>query len=265
MLDPYFMKKKNIRSFLKYIIWFVYEKSVLRNAKRICFTSKNELIKSCDIFNSKNNNNILVPYGLEINTKKYKKNFNKNRDLLNIIYLGRFSSKKNLSSLVKAIKLCLKDNIFVKVKMIGFDESKYSENLKQLINKLKLNKEIELIKYIQNDEKYLYLSNADFSIIPSFQENFCISAIESLALGVPIIISRDCDLSKDLNASGSAIISGTSPNSIFNSLKNASLIKKDKTSFKNMQMNALKTYQNNYSLKNSAEKIIKIFKDAKRH
>lgn len=263
MLDPYFMRKNSLRSFLKYIIWFLYEKSVLKNSQFICFTSKKEQTKSFQIFNSKNNNNIVVPYGLAINSEEYLEGLDRyNKDSLNIIYLGRFSPKKNLTSIINALEISKRENLKINIIMVGLDSSPYSKNIEFLVNKFGLNDQIKLIKYIKNDEKYIYLSKADFSIVSSFQENFCISAIESLSLGVPVIISSNCDISHHLDESGSAIVSGTSNKSIYKALKKAYLIKKNKYDFKKMKKNAKETFKKFYSLENSSENIIKIFKEA---
>ena len=73
MLDPWFTRVFNFNKVLKKVIWIFYEYRLLKRAKFICFTSKEELRKSLLTYNSASNNNIIIPYGICNNSKNISK------------------------------------------------------------------------------------------------------------------------------------------------------------------------------------------------
>jgi len=264
MLDPWFARELNISKIIKKSIWILYEYMLLKNAKFICFTSKEELRKSFFTYNSQLNNNIIIPYGISNNKRNTFKNITKKKEthFLRIIYIGRFHKKKNLEALLLALKDCLKKAIPVKLTLVGEDNSKYSKRILELIKNLSINENIEVIKFITDNRKMNFYNENDFSIVASFQENFCISAIESISMGVPVIISNQCDLSSELKNKKISINISTDVKSISSGIVQAYDMKKDKKNFLEMRKRCIKVFNDSYSYKKITPKIIEIYKSS---
>ena len=72
----------------------------------------------------------------------------------------------------------------------GIGESTYIDNLKELVNKLGIEKSVFFEGPVFGDEKINIMSSADFFILPTFNENYGIVIAESLSRGVPAITTK---------------------------------------------------------------------------
>ena len=107
-----------------------------------------------------------------------------------------------------------------------------------------------------------FYNENDFSIVASFQENFCISAIESISMGVPVIISNQCDLSSELKNKKISINISTDVKSISSGIVRAYDMKKDKRNFLEMRKRCIKVFNDSYSYKKITPEIIEIYKSS---
>lgn len=112
---------------------------------------------------------------------------NKEKDILNIICVGRISPIKNIDFILKVLHK-VKSNVVCKI--IGpVEDSIYFQECKDLAQKCPENIQIEFIEGISHQElDALYLSSHVF-VTATKNENFGHSIIESLGHGCPIIIS----------------------------------------------------------------------------
>jgi len=107
------------------------------------------------------------------------------KDLLNyFIFVGRLSEEKGITQLVDAFKL------LDPIKLIVLGDGPLKE---ELIIKLKNENisNVQLIGYIKGEQKQLFISKSLALIIPSIWfEIGPLTAVESLSLGVPIIVNN---------------------------------------------------------------------------
>ena len=101
------------------------------------------------------------------------------------IYCGRLSKEKGIDTL---IRLTSKDkNINLKIIGSGPEEG----NLKVLVQRLDISKQVSFLGWKKGEELENFIGEAKALLIPSrWLENFPLIALESLALGTPIIASR---------------------------------------------------------------------------
>ena len=63
------------------------------------------------------------------------------------------------------------------------------------VESLKLSQAVKWLGAVYGDEKFKLLSENDLFVLPSFNENFANTVIESLAVGTPVLISEHVGLS----------------------------------------------------------------------
>lgn len=98
------------------------------------------------------------------------------------VFIGAVSPHKGVLTLIRAFKDL---KIQLRLKIIGNGES-FAE-INKYIEHHKLDR-VEMMGFIKGNERLDILKNAKFSIVPSeVWETFCMSALESLACGVPVI------------------------------------------------------------------------------
>lgn len=106
---------------------------------------------------------------------------------LNIIQIGSFSPNKNQLFSIRVLSHLKKYVPDAKLNLVGFDVQGYKDLLEQEIETLNLNDSVIFWPSDTNIPKLL--SESTISLIPSKLEGFCIVAVESQAMGVPVFAS----------------------------------------------------------------------------
>jgi glycosyltransferase involved in cell wall biosynthesis len=111
---------------------------------------------------------------------------NHNSSVVKLIYFGRIiNNPKNVFLLPKLVKSLLEDNIAISLTVVG--DGMDLENLKVQVAEMSLNSFIRFHGHANHDALPQLVSEHDFSLILSSFEGICMSALESLAVNVPVI------------------------------------------------------------------------------
>lgn len=107
----------------------------------------------------------------------------KRRDPKLAIVISRLSTLKRIDHIIKAFKIVLNKIPDVRLEIWGTGDQE--KNLQQLINDLKVNQNVILKGYTHEPDS-IYRKGI-FSVVTSKQEGFCLSLLESMANGTPVI------------------------------------------------------------------------------
>lgn len=113
------------------------------------------------------------------------------------IYFGRLGISKGLDILLNAagqLKLDYPD--FVLNLVISRDPSWLLQEIKLLITLHELEKNVKMHHHVSKEHLMELVSRSDAVVIPSYNEGFCFTAVESIALGKPVISSGKGALSE---------------------------------------------------------------------
>lgn len=104
-----------------------------------------------------------------------------------LLYVGQISEKKGCDELLYGMHK-LKD-IYPKftLQIIGFGEDYYLKKFKDQISKYKLEKNIDLVGYLDSKEINKYYNACDVFITPSRWEGFGLPILEAMAVGKPCV------------------------------------------------------------------------------
>ena len=122
------------------------------------------------------------------NTKFIPKILNQNKHNKIIVSIGRLTWEKDYKTLIESFDQVNKE--IKKVILIILGDGKHKNNLRDLINKKKLQDRIFLLGNVDNP--YIYLKHADLYVLSSISELFPTSLIESLVFKINIL-STNCD------------------------------------------------------------------------
>lgn len=103
-----------------------------------------------------------------------------------IIYTGNLYPHKNPSILIEALTKLP----YLKLKIICA-RNYFTERLETLIKKYHLNKRVEFLGYIPDEQFREIYSQALALVHPSFMEGFSLTGLEAMALGCPVISSNN--------------------------------------------------------------------------
>jgi glycosyltransferase involved in cell wall biosynthesis len=117
-----------------------------------------------------------------------------------ILFLSRIHPKKGLDLLIPALaRLTAFDGLVV---IAGPDEGGYRRVVEQMITIHGLSEQVRLLEMLHGRDRIAALADADLFVLPSYQENFGVAVVESLAAGTPVLISDQVNIHDEITADG---------------------------------------------------------------
>jgi glycosyltransferase involved in cell wall biosynthesis len=273
MLDPWFQKDKSrkYKALRNEIYWRLIERKVVNSADAILFTCQRELELARETFRGyKPKKEINIGYGIK-QPPAYSASmltaFTKTleRKVENyFLFFSRIHEKKGLDILIKAYKVLLEENadIYVPNLVIAGPgiESTYGQEVMELVNSTtSLKKKIHFVGMLSGDAKWGAIYGSEAFILPSHQENFGIAVVEALSCSIPVLISDQVNIYKEIERNDAGLISTNNVTGVHKQLsKWLQLSTEEKSS---MKSNALKCFEENFQVNNVNEKLVSLFKD----
>jgi glycosyltransferase involved in cell wall biosynthesis len=195
-LDPYIYKRHRFR---KMIIEVLFQNRVTRCASGIHFITEEERMLAKKY--TYGTPGFVVPLGLEIdeytNRPSKRTLFSRFPELNGkkiILFLGRVNFKKGLDILVNAFADVARERDDVHLLIAGPDDDGYGKRVTAWLKKEKVYTKTTLAGMLQGEEKLEALHYSSLFVLPSYSENFGIAILESMACGLPVIVSEKVNL-----------------------------------------------------------------------
>lgn len=120
--------------------------------------------------------------------RSLSKKYSPNEKKLTLVQIGRFDKNKNQIFTLYILKSLLKRHPEASLKMIGFGNSDYTKLMLKTINKLKLEKNVEILPRdtIIAEE----LARSHYLVVPSYSEGFSLVTVEAQAVGIKCFVSK---------------------------------------------------------------------------
>jgi glycosyltransferase involved in cell wall biosynthesis len=219
MLDPWFKRTFPLKHLKKWLYWPWGEYRVLRDAAAVFFTCEEERRLARASFWHYSCNEQVVGLGIEdppgdsagqlrafagqfpeLNTKRF------------LLFLGRLHPKKGLEMLIAAFGKVAPLETDLHLVIAGAPSgvgigSGYLEQLKSLALAQCPQDRVHFVGMLQGPAKWGALRSAEAFVLPSHQENFGIAVVEALACGTFVLISRQVNIWREVEASGAGLIS----------------------------------------------------------
>ncbi|NDP22500.1 MAG: glycosyltransferase [Paludibacter sp.] len=180
MLEPWIMQRNPLKKKLGLLL---YQRNDLKRASVLHATCEMEMntLRKLGFTNPI----AVIPNGINLSlVPSPKESFERKR----IIFLSRIHKKKGIELLLDAWKLV--DTADWELLIAGEGKQSYEQELKERITQHKLvNVQFVGSKYYA--EKWDFIRSGDVFVLPSYSENFGIVVAEALAMGVPVITTKD--------------------------------------------------------------------------
>lgn len=240
--------------FEKYSFLYLIEKNLKRSKKIICFdeNTNNELIEK---FNLKEENIKIIDWFFPCH-KQYKNEIELKIDIKTkyditnkyFIYSAWEWVEKNYEKVVLSIKRLIDEGFDIDLVFI-WDEISKNINLRNLVIKLQIQKNIHFLWIIKPAEKVLFYKNSMWVIFPSLYEPFPFKLTSAVYFDTKIIASNIKSI-KNIFWEKIKYFSPLSVNSMFENLRR--FISEDKKDIDYSEINK------NFNVENTTNKLIEI-------
>ena len=223
MLDPWFKRRYPFKHLKKWLYWPWGEYRVLRDASAVLFTCEDERRLARQSFWLYKCNEFVVNYGtaappenVEIQKQAFQDAFPQIHGKRCLLFLGRVHEKKGPDLLLEAFADLLHQQPEERTRdlhllMAGPDTHAYAIKLKKMARSLGLENRITWTGMLRGDLKWGAFRCADAFILSSHQENFGIAVAEALACGLPVLISRQVNIWREIEQSNAGMRALTKP------------------------------------------------------
>lgn len=224
-LDPWSMKQK---SFRKKVFWQAGIKKMLSEAAAIHYTTQAE--QNAVEGSLGMSHGFVVPLGVEVvpmdrtlAQAKLVKYFPELAGHPFVLSLSRLHPKKGLEVLQDAFLSLMQAENFKDVRLVlaGEGEDNYEQFLKSRIQSHPAAGSVVFPGWLENERKDAALQNAALLALPSRQENFGVCVMESLACGVPVLISPQVNLSQQIETAGAGWVAELNEKSLQSVMREA--------------------------------------------
>jgi glycosyltransferase involved in cell wall biosynthesis len=199
------------RKFSKILFDNLFGTTMIRNATKVIAASEQESKQYLKL-GVPPDKIVIVPFTIDINEYihlpekglfKKKHRIADNKKI--ILYLGRLDKMKGLDLLVFAFSDIQKKEDDILLVITGPDDG-YLTELCDLIEKLHLKEKIIITGPLYNSDKIEAYHDADIFVLPSYHDDFGLTALESLACGTPVIITNRCGASDVISKNAGLVI-----------------------------------------------------------
>lgn len=208
LMEP--LELKSARRKRAYI--HLVEKRNLTRASAIHFTALREKEQYLS-HNLPLKKSIIIPNGIEesefANRPEagfFRKKFKIPKEKRIILFLGRISWKKGLDTLIPAFAEVVKKEPEALLVIAGGDDENYKKNIQLLITNYELQNKVLFTSMIGGGDKIAALQESDVFVLPSYSENFSMSAVEAMYLNLPVVITKYVGVAPEVRQYGAGIV-----------------------------------------------------------
>ncbi|MES2089822.1 MAG: glycosyltransferase, partial [Pseudomonadota bacterium] len=218
MLDPWFKRTYPLKHLKKWLYWPWAEYRVLRDATAVLFTCEDERRLARQSFWLYRADEYVVNYGTsappgdaELQRQLFLQQFPYLANKRCLLFLGRVHVKKGPDLLLTAFAQTLKKlsadlTQDLHLVMAGPADDLYGQQMKDMAQSLGLTDRITWTGMVSGDLKWGAFRTAEAFILPSHQENFGIAVAEALACGVPVLISNQVNIWREVQQAGGGLV-----------------------------------------------------------
>jgi glycosyltransferase involved in cell wall biosynthesis len=254
-----YTKSKN--AWKKWPYYKLFAERDIKNAAAIHYTAEDEANRCHSLFLGLKNQAIIVPNGIELsafNNLPARNNLWMRYPILKnkkiILFLGRISWIKGLDLLVEAFSRLARERNDVHLMIVGPDENNYVKKVKKWFRDEGIFERVTFTGMKVGEEKLKAFTSSDVFVLPSYSENFGMAVVEAMACSIPVIISDQVGIYREVERAKAGVIIHTDPDELYNVL--VKLVDNKQKSLE-MGRRGRKLVEEQFSIEKVADKMIK--------
>jgi glycosyltransferase involved in cell wall biosynthesis len=121
-----------------------------------------------------------------------------------VLFLGRIHAKKGLDLLIPAFDRVSQRRPEAHLLIVGPGQPAYVDSIRADVASRGLQSRVTFTGVLYGRDKWAAMAASDLFVLPSYQENFALAAVDAIRGGLPVVLSRRVNLWHDLVAAGAA-------------------------------------------------------------
>jgi len=215
MLDPWFKRQYPLKHIKKWIYWHLAERRILAGAQAVLFTCEEERWLARESFGGRPYRERVVNLGTATpparslgQREAFFQRHPELRDHPFWLFLGRIHPKKGPDLLLRAYAQMSRHNpALPRLVMAGpCADNRYLRELQSFAAESCPQGSVLWSGMLSGDAKWGALRAAEVFVLPSHQENFGIAVVEALACGVPVLISNQVNIWREIVDDGAGLV-----------------------------------------------------------
>ncbi len=211
MLDPWFKRTYPLKHAKKWLYWPWADYRVLRDARAVLFTCEQEKLLAPQSFALYRANAVVTGLGTTppppgVDASLFFDRYPELRGKRLLLFMGRIHPKKGCDLLQEAYAATLAKDRAWRLVFAGPDSVDWQQTLAARAAALGIADRIVWTGMLRDAMKWSALFAAEVFALPSHQENFGIAVAESLACGVPVLISREVNIWREIEAGNAGLV-----------------------------------------------------------
>jgi glycosyltransferase involved in cell wall biosynthesis len=210
MLDPWFKRTYPLKHLKKWLYWPWGEYRVLRDARAVIFTSDAERVQARESFSLYDARERVSSLGIEApptaSADDFFDRFPELRGKRIVLFLGRLHVKKGCDLLIDAFARAAPNDRSLVLVMAGPADDAYAAELRDRAGRSGAGDRVVFTGMIEGAVKWGALRAADVFILPSHQENFALAVVEALACDLPVLISNQINICREVEDDGAGFV-----------------------------------------------------------
>jgi glycosyltransferase involved in cell wall biosynthesis len=207
-LHPYLRRRHKFR---KAVYNAVFEGRNLNQAAAIHYTSANEMEAAAPLHLAAPG--VVVPLGISFDEfaslpprGKFRERYPQLAQKRVVAFLGRLTRKKGIDLLIRAMAAVANEIDDTHLVIAGPDDEGYGAVVRSLLEKAGIDKRTTIVGMLHGRERIEFLVDADAWVLPSHTENFGLAVVEAMACGLPVIISDQVDIHREVSDANAGLV-----------------------------------------------------------
>ena len=123
-----------------------------------------------------------------------------------VLFLSRIDPKKGLELLIEAVNSLRSVRDDFALVIGGSGEKHYEEKIRNLVRDSGFKEQTVFTGFINGSAKRALLRDSDIFVLPSYDENFGMAIAEAMAAGLPVVVSNNVNIYREIDSSGAGIV-----------------------------------------------------------
>ncbi len=219
-LDPFDLRKKR---YLKKIIGPIIIREILERSAAVICTARLEA-DSLEKYGAKCRTKVLPlsvnPSKRHGNREEFRNKYGISNNDFVLLFLSLMYYKKGINLLISAVKNIANKYSNIKLVIAGSDLNGYERQVKKWIKEYEVEDRVIMTGFLSGQDKINAFAGSDCFVLPSMNENFGIAVVESLSNSLPVLISDNVYIWKEIIQSNSGWVCEYSHNSLMKQIMN---------------------------------------------